>query len=128
MSVQSPCLSRVGFDSLKKINCPIGYRSCTKEIENCGVASRKKTSSVLPRCGYRVYMCVRACNVVVYQFRGPGRLRVDRKSGVIGAHGRICRRRVARKFDRARRVLRKSRGPSIVLCVSQRSLQNVTVR
>lgn len=65
-----------------------------------------------------MYGCVRSCNVVVYQFRGPGRLRGDRKGDVIGVHGRIDCRRVVRKFDRARKVLRKSRDPSIVLHVA----------
>lgn len=72
----------------------------------------KKTSGMETRWDGRSVACagVRACNIVVYQFRGPGRLRGDRKGDVIGAYGRGGQRRVARKFDRTRRALRKSRS------------------
>lgn len=110
-----------GSDPVEKSAVPISCRPFTMGIEKTverwrSIARAGRRHLACRRDGTVACAGVRACNVVVYQFRGPGRLRGDRKGDVIGAHGRIGGRWVARKFDRARRVLRKPRGPSIVLC------------
>ena len=75
-------------------------RKNSKEMAVQPVGRRHRARCHVATVAWYAYVdaCMHTCGMMVYQFRGFGRLRRGRKGDVIGAHGLVGGHRVARKF------------------------------